>query len=195
MGSELPRSYRPGALTRLRGPVRKAGCRRRRVKGRIEGRTSTKSGIADAHRSCDPPPGKTGSGELRAYITPLLGAMFWPCMPAGEQVVLRVTWNLFYFSHCGHESPIAAEPPILGVVFPQPQGPSSSPIPSPFSTSAANLAGSTCSPSCASHSIASSDPSSARICSNTGTRKARYNAARWPSFSNSSVLRASTTTA
>src|SRR5215469_12545469 len=97
MGSELPRSYRPGALTRLRGPVRKAGRRRRRVKGRIEGRTSTTSGTADAHRSCDPPLGKTGGGELRAYITPLLGATFWPCMPAGEQVVLKVTWNLFYW--------------------------------------------------------------------------------------------------
>jgi len=46
------------------------------VKGRIEGRTSTESGIADAHQSCDPQPGKTGSGELRAYITPLLGATF-----------------------------------------------------------------------------------------------------------------------
>jgi len=40
---------------------------------------------ADAHRSIDPWPAKTGGGEQRAHVTPSLDAKFWPCMPVGER--------------------------------------------------------------------------------------------------------------
>ena len=54
--------------------------------------------VADAHRSIEPESGKAGFGEQRAYVTPLPNATFWPCMPAGEQAVSKVTWNHFSFS-------------------------------------------------------------------------------------------------
>jgi hypothetical protein len=46
------------------------------VKGRIEKRASTGNGIADAQRRFDPWLAKTGSGELRAYVTPFSDATF-----------------------------------------------------------------------------------------------------------------------
>jgi len=77
---------------------RKAGHRCRRAKGRIGKRASTGTGNADAHRRYDPRPGKTGCGELRAHVSLSPDAMFWPCMPVGEQAGQRVTWNHFYWT-------------------------------------------------------------------------------------------------
>lgn len=54
---------------------RKISRRCRRVKGRIEKLASTGTG-ADVHWSFDPQPGKTGSGEQRANVTPFSDAMF-----------------------------------------------------------------------------------------------------------------------
>jgi len=48
---------------------------------------------ADAHRSIDPWPAKTGGGEQRAHVTPSSDAKFRPCMPVGERADRRVTWN------------------------------------------------------------------------------------------------------
>src|SRR6202041_1396038 len=53
---------------------------------------------ADAHRSIDPWPVKTGGGEQRAHVTPSSDAKFRPCMPVGERAGRRVTWNHFLFS-------------------------------------------------------------------------------------------------
>jgi len=86
-----------GSSDAAAGTDRKISSRRRTAKGRIEKRASTRSGIADMHQRFDPQPGKTGCGEQRAQVPLLLDATFWPCMPAGEQAVSRVTWNLFPF--------------------------------------------------------------------------------------------------
>jgi hypothetical protein len=56
------------------GTGRKVSFRRWRVKGRIEKRASTGSGFADTHRRFDPRSAKTGSGELRANVTPFSDA-------------------------------------------------------------------------------------------------------------------------
>jgi hypothetical protein len=55
---------------------RKISRRCRRVKGRIEMRVSTGKGAADARRSFDPQPDKTGCGEQWAYVTTFPDAMF-----------------------------------------------------------------------------------------------------------------------
>ena len=58
------RSVDPAAET-----DRKVRRRCRRAKGRTEKRVSTETGItADAHRSIDPQPAKTGGGEQRAQV-------------------------------------------------------------------------------------------------------------------------------
>jgi len=54
---------------------RKVNRRCRRAKGRIEEQASTGTG-ADARRSVDPQPGKTGCGEQWANVTPWPDAMF-----------------------------------------------------------------------------------------------------------------------
>ena len=65
-----------GNVEAAAGTNRKIGSRCCGVKGRIEEWASTGKGIADAHLSADPQPGKTGSGKQRAYVTPFSDAAF-----------------------------------------------------------------------------------------------------------------------
>jgi len=85
---------RPGALTRPRRRIARFTVAAGERKAASRSELLPEMEKADAHRSIDPLPAKTGSGEQRAHVTPSLDAEFRPCMPVGERADRRVTWKL-----------------------------------------------------------------------------------------------------
>ena len=95
------RSVDPAAET-----DRKIHRRCRRAKGCIEKRASTGMEKADAHRSSDPLPAKTGSGEQRAHVTPSTDAEFL-AVHAGR----GTSWSTGHLEPFSFFSPVRAETP------------------------------------------------------------------------------------
>jgi len=80
---------RPGALTRPRRRIARFTVAAGERKAASRSELLPEMEKADAHRSIDPLPAKTGSGEQRAHVTPSLDAEFRPCMPVGERADRR----------------------------------------------------------------------------------------------------------